>query len=72
MEKFVPYEKLSKKEKRKIDAARRAGWGSLSPVTRSPRNSRAYDRRKARNLEMPDSGLCIFRPGRKAPAEAAC
>ena len=49
MEKFIPYEKLSKKEKRKIDQARRQTWGELNPVTRKPTNSRAYDRNKARN-----------------------
>ena len=49
MEKFIPYEKLSKKEKRKIDAARRNTWGELNPVTRKPQNSRAYNRNKARS-----------------------
>ena len=32
MEKFIPYEKLSKKEKRKIDQARRQTWGELNPL----------------------------------------
>ena len=49
MEKFIPYEKLSKKEKRKIDQARRQTWGELNPVTRKPENSKAYNRNKARN-----------------------
>lgn len=49
MEKFIPYEKLSKKEKRKIDLARRQTWGELNPVTRKPVNSKAYNRNKARN-----------------------
>ena len=49
MEKFIPYEKLSKKEKRKQDRSRRSTWGELSPVTRKPDNSRAYNRNKARN-----------------------
>ena len=49
MEKFIPYEKLSKKEKRKIDQARRQTWGELNPVTRKPENSKAYKRSKARN-----------------------
>ena len=49
MEKFIPYEKLSKKEKRKIDRARRQTWGELNPVTRKPENSKAYNRNKARN-----------------------
>ena len=46
MEKYIPYEKLSKKEKRKLDQARRQTWGCFSPVTRKPENSRAYNRQK--------------------------
>ena len=49
MEKFIPYEKLSKKEKREIDKARRQTWVELNPVTRKPENCRAYNRNKARN-----------------------
>ena len=49
MEKFIPYEKLSKKEKRKINQARRQTWGELNPVTRKPENSKAYNRNKTRN-----------------------
>ena len=49
MEKFIPYEKLSKKEKRKLDLAKRQTWGELNPVTRKPENSNAYNRNKARN-----------------------
>ena len=57
MEKFIPYEKLSKKEKRKIDQSRRQTWGELNPVTRKPENSKAYNRRKAQNwkIELPNS-----------------
>ncbi len=54
--KFVPYEKLSKKEKRKWNAARRKTWGNISPVTRRPENPKAYNRRKAQKWENdPDS-----------------
>ena len=56
MEKFIPYEKLSKKEKRKADLAKRQTWGSLNPVTRKPQNSRAYDRSKARNWNRDSHG----------------
>ena len=49
MEKFIPYEKLSKKEKRKMDLAKRKTWGELNPVTRKPENSKAYRRNKTRN-----------------------
>ena len=61
MEKFIPYEKLSKKEKRKIDQAKRQTWGELNPVTRKPANSKAYNRNKARNWkrELPPK-TCDF------------
>ncbi len=60
MDKFIPYEKLSKKEKRKIDAAKRTTWGSISPVTRKPKNSRAYDRKKTQGWkkDIPGSAHC--------------
>ena len=45
MEKFVSYEKLSKKKKRELDAARRTTW-DISPVTRKPENPKAYKRKK--------------------------
>ena len=70
MEKFIPYEKLSKKEKRKLDLAKRQTWGELNPVTRKPTNSKAYNRNKARDWKReyhePISGFsyilpCIFR-----------
>ena len=49
MQKFIPYEKLSKKEKRKRDALRRNTWGALNPVTRKSPDPRVYDRRKDGN-----------------------
>ena len=57
MEKVIPYEKLSKKERRKLDAHRRKTWGETSPVTRKPENSRAYNRKRAQNWkkELPIS-----------------
>lgn len=48
MEKFIPYEKLSKKEKRRLDQAKRQTWGGINPVTRKPENSRAYNRQKVK------------------------
>ena len=49
MEKFIPYEKLSKKEKRKMDLAKRQTGGEVNPVTRKSENSKAYNRNKTRN-----------------------
>ena len=47
MDKFVPEEKLSKKARRELNKKRRQTWG-VSPVTRRPKNSKAYDRAKER------------------------
>ena len=56
MEKFIPYEKLSKKEKRKMDLAKRQTWGELNPVTRKPENSKAYNRKRTQDWkkELPN------------------
>lgn len=48
MEKFIPYEKLSKRRRQEINAKRRGGWGALCPVTRKPPDPKAYNRKKAR------------------------
>lgn len=48
MEKFIPYEKLSKKKQRGLAAKRRGSWGALNPVTRKLKNPKAYNRGKAR------------------------
>lgn len=56
MEKFIPYQKLSKKEKRKADLARRQTWGDLNPTTRKPISSKAYNRKRTQawKKELPD------------------
>lgn len=32
--KFIPYEKLNKKERRRIDSEKRRDWAGINPVTR--------------------------------------
>ena len=56
MEKYIPFEKLSKKEKRKRNSKKRSTWGALSPVTRKPLSPKAYNRRKA---QRPDDGDAV-------------
>ena len=58
MEKLIPYEKLSKKKKRELNASRRNTWGNLKPVTRKPDPHKAYNRRKAQKWKD-DSSLCL-------------
>ncbi len=61
MEKFIPYAKLSKKEKRRRNAMQRNTWGPLNPVTRKSPNSKAYDRKKARKwMEDPYTVSFLF------------
>ena len=48
MPRFVPYEKLSKKEKKRLCAERRGSWGALSPVTRKAENPKVYRRARAK------------------------
>ena len=64
MEKFIPYEKLSKKEKRKIDLAKRQTWGELNPVTRKPENSKAYNRKRTQDWkkEFPELRPFAYQP----------
>ncbi|MBQ6464815.1 MAG: hypothetical protein IJJ43_00925 [Oscillospiraceae bacterium] len=60
MEKFIPYEKLSKKKKRELDADRRTLW-AISPVMRRPENPKAYNRKKAqKRMDDPASVLSLF------------
>lgn len=64
MEKFIPYEKLSKKKKRELDAGRRTLW-TISPVTRRPENPKAYNRKKAqKRMDDPASVLSFLIPCR--------
>ena len=59
MDKFIPFEKLSKKEQQKRNDARRGSWHGLNPVTRKPDNAKAYNRRKAQKWSE-DSGSVPF------------
>ncbi len=54
MDRFTPYEKLSKKRRRELNAQRREMW-IISPVTRKPANPKAYKRQKTRKWIHDDS-----------------
>mgnify|MGYP003305733094 CR=1 FL=1 len=60
MEKFVPYEKLSRKKKRELDRLRRGTWGSVNPVTRKPQNSKAYNRRQAQKWKYDSNSVPVL------------
>lgn len=54
MEKFIPYDKLSKKERRNRDLKKRGDWGTMSPVTRRKESGKLYNRKKTRDVRWPD------------------
>ncbi len=60
MEKFVPYEKLSKKEKKKLDQARRGSWGNVNPVSRKVESKKVYNRKKAQDWKKEPPESCAF------------
>lgn len=60
MEKFIPQEKLSKKEKRKLALAQRGTWNGVNPVTRKVESKKAYNRKKLRLEERDGSPNGVF------------
>ena len=50
MGKYVTLDKMNKKLKREFYSMRRNTWGELSPVTRKPKNPKAYDRAKEKRM----------------------
>lgn len=56
MEKFVPFEKLSKKEQKKLNSAKRNDWKGLNPVTRvADKSDKKYSRKEKHKKD--------YRPG---------
>ena len=62
MEKYIPYEKLSKRKRRELDASRRIGWGAVNPVTRRSENPKAYNRKKAQQWKDDPSAVLFILP----------
>ena len=64
MNQFLPREKMSKREKRALDEAKRASWNGINPVTRKNENKKTYNRKKSPRWQYDDSTgifLCIKR-----------
>lgn len=59
MKGFVQYEKLSKKQKREIDKAKRMTWGDVSPVTKKIESAKLYNRKRHQRRDW-DSGAGVF------------
>ncbi len=55
MEKFVPFQKLSKKKQKEQNQQQRGSWGICNPVTRKPENPKAYNRSKVKKWNVTDT-----------------
>ena len=59
MKKFVEYGKLSKKQKREIDKAKRATWGDVIPVSKKIESAKICNRKKHQRSNW-DCGAGVF------------
>ena len=54
MDKFVSYDKMSKKEKKKIDSAKRGCWNGVDPATKVAETEKKHYKRKPKHPEKYD------------------
>ncbi len=59
IQKFVSYQKLSKKKRKEMDALKRGTWYGVNPVTRKVENKKAYNRKKTQDWKK-HSELVFF------------
>ena len=73
MEKFTPFDKLSKKKQRELNQRKRGTWGGLSPVTRRPPNPKAYNRSTAQRRRYdPDFQPCSLLSSKSFFLQSSC
>ena len=49
MEKFVSYEKMSKKQQKLVNASKRGNWGNVKPIMKVKASAKIYNRKKAQS-----------------------
>ena len=59
MERYIPVEKLSKKQKKAYYAARRGIWNGVNPVSRQVPSKKIYNRKQAKHWRDEDA-LPVF------------
>ncbi|MEG0769346.1 MAG: hypothetical protein RSG59_05430 [Ruthenibacterium sp.] len=60
MQKFIPFEKQSKKQQRAWNAAKRGTWSTVNPVTRTVESKKIYSQKKLRSQEQQRSSNGVF------------
>ena len=67
MNRFLPREKMGKREKRALDKAKRTTWDGINPITRKTENKKAYNRKKSPRWYNDDStGIFVCQTVSKA------
>lgn len=46
MEKYISYEKMSKKQQKLVNASKRGSWGNVKPITKVKESAKVYNRKK--------------------------
>ncbi len=59
MERYIPYEKMSKKQKKEWNAKKRVLWEG-NPVTRKTENKKQYNRKKVQRINRDDFAEPFF------------
>lgn len=77
MKKFVPYEKMSKKQKRELDSQRRGSWQGVSPVTRIAETDKKHYSRKIKHKKNGSGDVsllpfCFRKRSLPAPEDRVC
>ena len=54
MERFIPFENLSKKEQKKINSQKRRDWNGIDPATRVVPDKRKIYQRHPKHRSAPD------------------
>ena len=57
MNKHIPFGKMSKRQKKSVNARYRNGWGVLKPITRRPTNPKAYNRNREKTFDRNENNL---------------
>ena len=55
MKPFLPREKMSKREQRALDTAKRTTWDGINLITRTTENKKTYNRKKSPRWTNDDS-----------------
>lgn len=60
MERYIPVDKMSKKQKKAYYAARRGNWSGVNPVSRAVPSKKIYNRKQAKHWREEDALPVLF------------